>query len=264
MIIRMLITSISASFITAVAAVAQAPAPPQSARTDEQEKQSVEESARSAGEAAERAANETSEMTQRAKASAQAVHSEAFRALMNEMSPRLLEALGVEDETNNTTVADGLPADRPGLNTLAFVSSSIPLHILRSYAGQLEPIDGAMILRGGVRGLTEIGPTIDFIMEILKVDPRCTGRHCDMRDVSVLIDPVLFTQAGVTRVPAVAIVDHDPFASYCERNTKSARMDSWRITYGDASLEGHFEELDRIGEPRAAAMLATIRGEETP
>ncbi|MEO0879913.1 MAG: type-F conjugative transfer system pilin assembly protein TrbC [Pseudomonadota bacterium] len=212
--------------------------------------------------AAKAEAQEDNQITSRAKATAEAVYSEAFQALIGEMGPGVLAALGVEDGAVAAADSQSPPRERPEFSTLVFASSSMPMPTLRAYAAQLETIGGAIILRGGVGGLSTMGPTIDFIMEVLKRDAACDGPQCDMRDVSVLIDPILFAQAGVARVPAVAIVDHDPFVSYCERDTEDARGDRWTITYGDAALSGHFDELARLGEGRAHLLLARLENKE--
>lgn len=214
-----------------------------------------------AAAAAKIAASADTEMTARAERAAEAARSETLLMLMGDMSARVFEALGVEDEAG--IEMDSLPLSKrhPGSVAVVFASSSIPLATLRSYAAQLEGTGGAIVLRGGVGGLKEMGPTVDFIMNVLKVDPACDGPDCDMREVSVLIDPVIFAQSGVKRVPAVAVVDRDPFLSYCERETPEARSDAWIVTYGDASLEGHLEELVRRGEKRARPLLAQLRQE---
>ena len=224
---------------------------------------SLEHKAITAAAAAQTRAVADSEMTRRAKKTEEAVLSEAFKALMNDMSPGLMNALGVEDGADIEPSSPIPPELRPASVIVVFASSSVPLPTLRRYAADIEKSGGAMALRGGVGGLKELGPTVDFIMEVLKVDPHCDGPDCDMREVRVIIDPLLFEAANVRRVPAVAVVDHDPFVSYCEREAEAPRDDGWIVTYGDASLQGHLEELARRGEPRAKGVLASIeRGRE--
>lgn len=217
----------------------------------------LERKAKTAAAAAQVRAGADSEITRRAKEAAQAAHSEAFKALMNDMSPGLMNALGVEGGADIESGSPIPPELRPAPILVVFVSSSMPLPTLRRYAADIEKTGGAMALRGGVGGLKEMGPTVDFIMNVLKVDASCEEPDCDMREVRVIIDPLLFDAAKVMRVPAVAVVDHDPFVSYCERETEAARDDPWLITYGDASLEGHIEELARRGEHRAGRLLAS-------
>ncbi len=262
--IRTVLTSAGALLAVAVAipAIAQdngeARSDAHAARVEEREE--MANRANAAADAAQARTEENSEITLRAKEIARAAHSDAFRALMNDMSEGLMNALGVEDEAGIEEVSAAPQTNHPvPVLPVVFVSSSIPLPVLRRYAADVEKTGGAIALRGGVGGLKELGPTVNLIMNILKVDPFCEGSDCDMREVRVIIDPVLFRHAGVSRVPAVAVVDHDPFVSYCERESEIARDDAWMLTYGDASIEGHLEELARRGEKRAAPALAALR-----
>ena len=217
--------------------------------------------ARDAATAISERALEDTEITSRARATAEAAQSEAMQALINEMSPQILRVLGVEDEAGTASDHSAPPNDRPELALLVFASSSIPLATMRSYAAQLEHIDGAIVFRGAVGGLKKLGPTVDYIMDVLRVDPNCKGVDCDMREVSVLIDPILFRQSGVEMVPAVAVVDQDPFKSYCERETEKALSGVWRLTYGDASLQGHLDALTTLGDLRARRLSLSLAKE---
>jgi type-F conjugative transfer system pilin assembly protein TrbC len=214
-----------------------------------------------AAKAAKAAAEADTDLTFRAKEAAKAASPEVLKLLMGDMSARVLGALGVEDGTNIEMETSSPPEGRPASTVIVFVSSSMPIATLRRYAADLERTGGAMILRGGVSGLKTMGPTIDLMMRILRVDPSCDGADCDMREAAILIDPLVFRAASVVRVPAVAVVDRDPFQSYCERETPDARSDAWIMTTGDASLEGHLEELKRRGEKRAASVLTMLRKE---
>src|SRR3546814_375503 len=81
--------------------------------------------------------------------------------------------------------------------------------------------------------------------EILRLDPGCEGPACVMRDVQVIVDPLVFRQHGVTRVPALAMIPGDPVLPYCEREEESPRGS--HIAYGDAALSGLLEEIARLG-----------------
>lgn len=219
------------------------------------------ERAKEAAAASSARSLKTSKITSRARATAEAAQSEAMQALINEMSPQILRVLGVEDEAGTVLDHSAPPNDRPELITLVFASSSIPLATMRSYAAQLEQTGGAIVFRGAVGGLKKLGPTVDYIMDVLRVDPNCKGVDCDMREVSVLIDPILFRQSGVEMVPAVAVVDQDPFKSYCERESEEALSGSWRLTYGDASIQGHLDVLSTLGDLRARRLSLSLAKE---
>ena len=66
-----------------------------------------------------------------------------------------------------------------------------------------------------------------------------------MRDVQVIVDPLVFRQHGVTQVPALAMVPGDPTLPYCERDEASPR--AAHIVLGDAALSGLLEEYGRLG-----------------
>lgn len=239
---------------------AQAETHAHSGEVNANERTLLESRARSAAETAKAAQTADANIAARGEAAANAARADMMRLLAGDMNETVFNALGVNVEE----IAEGEEATERMTDAvlLVFASSSVPLNTLRAYAAQIEKASGAMVLRGAVGGLREMGPTIELIMDILRVDPRCSGATCEMREVSVLIDPVAFAHAGVSRVPAVAIVDRDPFASYCERQTPEARSDPWIVTYGDAALNGHLEELARRGERRAGPLLAAFAKEE--
>jgi hypothetical protein len=66
-----------------------------------------------------------------------------------------------------------------------------------------------------------------------------------MRDVQLIVDPLIFRQHGVSRVPAMAMVPGDPALPYCEREDDSPR--ATHVIYGDAALSGLLEEYARLG-----------------
>src|SRR3546814_12963311 len=80
--------------------------------------------------------------------------------------------------------------------------------------------------------------------EILRLDPGCEGPACVMRDVQVIVDPLVFRQHGVTRVPALAMIPGDPVLPYCERGAESPR--AAHVAYGDAALSGLLEAIHRL------------------
>lgn len=66
-------------------------------------------------------------------------------------------------------------------------------------------------------------------------------------------------------IPAVITVDHDPFAAYCERpDEETASSLGAVVTYGDSHLIGHLEELARLGDHRATALVSQLemKGDE--
>jgi hypothetical protein len=86
---------------------------------------------------------------------------------------------------------------------------------------------------------------------MLRVDPGCEGPACIMRRVQVIVDPVVFRQHGVTRVPALTLVPGDPTRPYCEREEDSPL--GTQLVYGDAALSGLLEEYARLGGEKEVA-----------
>ncbi|MFC3052354.1 type-F conjugative transfer system pilin assembly protein TrbC [Kordiimonas pumila] len=206
-----------------------------------------------------------SEIASRAREAAKTVRSEGRIELMRMMSGRVRSALGVgEDETDH--ILNPLETQHSSFRALVFVSSSIPLHILRRYAEQLDKVGGVMVFRGAQGGLTRFTPMVSLTKRIILQDETCSEADCKVWNVGVLIDPLLFRSNQITSVPAVTVTEDDPFSAYCERaGAESADISGPFISLGDAHLSGHLETLSRLGDPRADALLrALYQKEETP
>ncbi|WP_353051183.1 type-F conjugative transfer system pilin assembly protein TrbC [Sphingobium sp. V4] len=160
---------------------------------------------------------------------------------------RLYEALGLAapiDAAKSKDVRE--PGSAKSWVPMLFASSSMPLQTLRNYAGQLELVGGVIAFRGVPGGMSKIGPMAKLTAQILRVDPGCEGPACTMRNVQLIVDPILFRQHGVSQVPAFAMVPGNPTLPYCEREEKVEPRAS-HIVYGDAALSGLFEEYARLG-----------------
>nr|WP_255352262.1 type-F conjugative transfer system pilin assembly protein TrbC [Novosphingobium sp. KN65.2] len=161
------------------------------------------------------------------------------------MARRMAQALGL-DAPDAVAVADAVQT--PAANSwvpVLFVSSSMPVAVLRTYAGQLEKAGGLMAFRGMPGGLTRVGPMAKLSAKILRLDPGCEGPACAMRGVQIIVDPLVFRQHGVTRVPALAMIPGDPAQPYCERDDGAPV--SPHLVYGDAALSGLLGEYARLG-----------------
>jgi hypothetical protein len=176
------------------------------------------------------------------------------------MARRIGEAVGLD--APEALVAGAAPAPHAPKTWVAvlFVSSSMPVSTLRTYALQLERTKGVMAFRGMPGGLTKVAPMARLTARILRIDPGCEGPACAMRDVQVIVDPLLFRQHGVARVPALTLLPGDPTQPYCEREAGSPRGS--HLVVGDAALSGLFEEYGRLGgkeEVRDASALVESR-----
>jgi len=167
------------------------------------------------------------------------------------MAKRLGQALGL-DAPDLKAIAGVAPPSAPQTWVpLLFVSSSMPIPILRTYVAQLEKAGGVMAFRGVPGGMTKIGPMARLSAQVLRIDPGCDGPACAMRNVQLIVDPLVFRQHGVARVPALGLVPGDPTQPYCERDDDS--LASRHIVYGDAALSGLLEEYARLGGTKEVA-----------
>jgi hypothetical protein len=164
------------------------------------------------------------------------------------MGKRLAQALGLEAPSTHAIVDAVAPAVTRSWVPVLFLSSSMPITTLRTYAGQLEQARGVLAFRGMPGGLTKVGPMAKLSAQILRRDPGCEGPACAMRDVQLIVDPILFRQHGVARVPALGLLPDDPTQPYCEREEEgSAPAKAAHLVYGDAALSGMFEAYARLG-----------------
>lgn len=171
----------------------------------------------------------------------------------------LRQALGLEPGEEQA-LAKAVPAAPKGWVPVLFASSSIPSTTLRSYALQLERVHGVIAFRGVPGGMKKITPLAKLSAEVLRIDPGCEGPACRMRSVQIVVDPILFRQFAVTRVPALAMVPGDPTLPYCERGNDDAPLarGSAPLVYGDSALSGLLAEYARLGgkeEVRGAQAL---------
>lgn len=203
------------------------------------------------------------ELLARAKAAAITGRARQGSAETDAYSRRLRETLGLTEDGTNENGATPPDQHQIASTTIAFVSSSVPLPVLRAYAEQLEIVGGHFVFQGVPGGMERISPFVGYSMDILKVDPSCQGSSCKMRDVGILIDPLLFRTLSIERVPGFAVVNTDIFQSYCQRQDEAPSVAA--VSFGDVHLIGHLEELDRLGDPHADLVLtAFIREGETP
>lgn len=184
------------------------------------------------------------EMEARARA-AQAKGEASLAAERERQARALRQALGLEPAEEQALAKAAPAVQAKGWVPVLFVSSSMPISTLRSYAVQLEKIRGVMAFRGVPGGLKKMGPMAKLTAEILRFDPGCEGPNCVMRDVQLIIDPIVFRQHAVTRVPALAMIPGDPTQAYCERDNESLR--AAHVVYGDSALSGLLEEYARLG-----------------
>lgn len=206
----------------------------------------------------------TPDLEARAKAIADAFRDKGMVDLTEKMGARVRSALGITD-SEVTREKDPMEASMGAFRAILFASQSVPLQTLRAYAAQLEKANGVIVFRGIPGGISKILPIVELTQEIILKDPTCRREDCEVFDVGVMVDPLMFRANAIDRVPAVITVDHDPFAAYCERpDEETASSLGAVVTYGDSHLIGHLEELARLGDHRATALVSQLemKGDE--
>lgn len=133
-------------------------------------------------------------------------------------------------------------SDKP----ILFISSSIPKHVLRRYAMDLEKVQGVMVLRGGLDGLKYVMPTLEFISNVLKKNESCKIEPCEKYAVDVIIDPILFTEYGINKVPAFTIHGKENFTAYCNQEEPLNKIN--KLSYGDYSIKHHIKTIQKNDE----------------
>jgi type-F conjugative transfer system pilin assembly protein TrbC len=177
---------------------------------------------------------------------------EALARQREAMSKRLGQALGLEPPETQALASTLAPPGASGWVPVLFVSSSMPVAVLRTYASQLEAVGGVLAFRGMPGGLSKVGRMARLSALILRRDPGCEGPACVMRNVQLIVDPLIFRAHAVTRVPALAMLPGDPAQPYCEREDEAAPT-ATHLVYGDAALSGLFEQYARLGGRKEVA-----------
>ena len=124
-----------------------------------------------------------------------------------------------------------------------------------------------MVLRGFIGGMRHVLPTRRFVLDLLQKNPDCDTNirnDCEVFNVNVIIDPLLFRRYGVEHVPTLVYgtglsVRGDSSGS--EGLPKKARVADHVTIAGDAALD---YLLDRVQQqtqsPTLARMVTTLRG----
>ncbi|QJU58427.1 conjugal transfer protein TrbC [Sphingomonas sp. AP4-R1] len=197
------------------------------------------------------------DMEARARA-AQARGEASLAAERERQAKALRQALGLEPAEEQALAKANPAATAKGWVPVLFVSSSMPISTLRNYAVQLEKVRGVMAFRGVPGGLRKMGPMAKLTAQILRLDPGCEGPNCVMRDVQLIVDPIVFRQHGIARVPALAMIPGDPTQAYCERDDESPR--AAHVVFGDSALSGMLEEYARLGGKEEANHVQALLG----
>lgn len=141
-----------------------------------------------------------------------------------------------------------------------FISSSMPLETIRTYAAAIgrynDPKKMVLVMRGFIGGMQKIGPTTNFIADVLKQKSTCdiaSGEQCQMVNANVQVDPILFRRYGIGEVPATVYAKGVRVNNLDQsEGNDDVSVGSFWTVYGDASLEYN---LDRIRQESGSDSL---------
>lgn len=215
-------------------------------------------------EAAEKAANVTvpESIKERVNDLMTRIQSPEWKEKLKEAQKRAMDMFGIAEPTKEAVVDDAKIAGTTD-RLYIFVSQSMPLETLRTYAMDSEHIPGAMlVMRGFVKDGQQMGPTIEFFSQVVRQDPRCTAKDCPLRAVDINIDPILFKRYGITHVPAFVYEENVNDDGHCSDGVADMeKKHGVDVVYGAASLRYVLELLNKENKhPGVSVMLKTLPG----
>ena len=178
------------------------------------------------------------------------VQSDAWQKRHQQYLQSMKKDFGIEE--SNIAATQMEVKDR----VVIFVSESMPMHVLRQYAADLAKIDGIMVLRGMKGGISTIKPTINFISKVLKVDPSCTDEPCKMLSTNIVVDPLMFRNYGIDKVPATVFIPNMNMVGYCE-NKELNKNPNAHIAYGDANIRWQLKEINKVENSKSIEQFLT-------
>jgi len=131
-----------------------------------------------------------------------------------------------------------------------FFSSSVPDETVRAYLSAIADADDPdviPVMRGFIDGLSDMATSTEYFSRILKKDLDCQDSEvpCQRYQTAIKLNPVLFVQYGITRVPAVVYEN---------------KRENFLIQ-GDAGLDYLLERIDReVKSPSLGRLIHKLRG----
>ncbi len=181
---------------------------------------------------------------QAARAAADKINSAEFQEQVAKHKEQIKSALPfVANESPNEREGGIKGKLFPSEKVMIFISSSMPIDTLRTYAQDISSLEDpgiALVMRGFIDGMREIRPTMEFIRKILLKDEDCmTAKRedCETFTASVEIDPLKFRQFNITSVPAIV------YAQNMGRDDDLKLKPDATIIYGDVPLKYALEKI---------------------
>lgn len=142
---------------------------------------------------------------------------------------------------------------------LLFISSSMPERIIKAYLAQAESINTRImvVLKGTIDNSLKLLPTIEYLKAIK--DYAGCGRPLCQRSVNTVIDPRLFEQYGVSKVPALAYTGEFNHQGYFNQHLLPG-LTAPTLIVGEASLPFLLNTLAQEINNESLKTLASANG----
>ncbi|MEM4134379.1 MAG: TrbC family F-type conjugative pilus assembly protein [Candidatus Micrarchaeia archaeon] len=123
------------------------------------------------------------------------------------------------------------------------ISSSMPENTIKNYIKQSLNFSSNVyfVLRGGIKGLSKVQPTVNWLYNMIKVNPLCEKENCEVYPVRILIDPFIYRKFNIDKVPAVIYVRGLPDISIVKESEGKLKHTFSAISLGDISIEYHLK-----------------------
>lgn len=153
-----------------------------------------------------------------------------------------------------TPAADKPTAPLPGRVVVA-LSSSMPQEMLREYMRQLDRVPaGITVLRGFIGGAHKVGPTGLWVEQIRRKTPSC--RECPHYQVELVVDPLLYRDLKIDKVPAVAYLPGVQDLSHCDAKVLEAAT----VVYGAVSIKAALNKMNDAKPTVPRELIAQFGG----
>lgn len=215
--------------------------------------------------------NHVSEGEKKARELVQQFQSPVFQNKINQATEQLKATMFSQQFKDYYKDAPLHGKDMPGKlpfdqRIYVFVSSSVPLHTLRSYAQAIDKLKDpniVMVMKGFVGGLKDVNSMLDFVSSIIVKTPGCETRKtkCDSYVANLQVDPLLFSKYQITRVPAVVYAQGVSIAdaTMSEGRNEHANPSSTYQILGDAPFNRSLDVIDRDAKsPALAGVIAAL------
>lgn len=198
----------------------------------------------------------TPEQRQAMQAAAESARNRAKDELsrLAETSPFTPPAPTDTPSSENPAVEKGQPKNLAGRVVVA-LSSSMPDSEWAEYMAQLDGKPEALVVLrgfiGGGRTVMETGKLIERVRRVKADLPK--GGH---RNVEVVVDPLLYRNLGIDKVPAVVWLPGVSEVSHCDGKDFEAAV----TVYGTVSVSYALDQINRNGGSVPASILKKFGG----